>query len=312
MLSIIKKRNYFLSTGLAIIVLSIVALSFWGLKWGIDFTGGSLMEVRFKTERPAVGEIRESLTGLGLGSLTVQPIGEDGAILRFQETDEATHQKVLDELIKVAGGSLDKEKDQGGTNGPEIEELKFDAIGPAIGQELKAMSLYAIIFVLIAIILYIAYSFRKVSRPVSSWKFGLAAIFALFHDVMALLGVFAVLGRFYNIEVNTPFVAAVLTVLGYSVQDTIVVFDRIRENLPRSDDDFEGTVNTSVNQTLVRSVNTSMTVLLALSAVIVFGGSTIRDFALALSIGIFVGTYSSIFLASPMLVVFEKLSGKNR
>ena len=190
---------------------------------------------------------------------------------------------------------------------PNIEELRFDSVGPSIGQELKRKSLYAIITVLIAIVLYIAWAFRKVSKPVASWKYGMTAIIALFHDVMIVLGVFAVLGRFLDMEINTAFVAAILTVLGYSVNDTIVVFDRIRENLPRSDEDFESTVNISVNQTLRRSINTSLTTLLVLLSIFFFGGTTIRDFVLALSIGVFIGTYSSIFLASPVLVVWEKL-----
>jgi preprotein translocase subunit SecF len=133
----------------------------------------------------------------------------------------------------------------------------------------------------------------------------------MFHDVIITLGVFAFLGKYYNMEINAPFLAAILTVLGYSIHDTIVVFDRTRENLPKSDDDFAGTVNTSLNQTLGRSINTSMTSLLALSAIIVFGGESIRPFALALTIGIFIGTYSSIFVASPLLVYWEKWNNRS-
>jgi preprotein translocase subunit SecF len=153
---------------------------------------------------------------------------------------------------------------------------------------------------------YITYAFRKVSKPVASWKYGLAAILAMFHDAVITMGVFAVLGHYYGVEINTAFVAALLTVIGYSVHDTIVVFDRIRENLPKSDLDFEGTVNISLNQTLVRSLNTSLTVILVLLAIIIFGGASIRTFALALAIGIFIGTYSSIFVAPPLLVIWEK------
>ncbi len=163
------------------------------------------------------------------------------------------------------------------------------------------------IIVLAIIILYIALAFQKVSKPVASWKYGLSAIVALFHDILITLGIFSILGHFYGIEINIPFVAAILTVLGYSVNDTIVVFDRIRENLPKSELDFENTVNVSVNQTITRSINTSLTTLLVLLSILFWGGETIRDFVLALSIGVFIGTYSSIFLASPMLVVWEKL-----
>jgi len=162
------------------------------------------------------------------------------------------------------------------------------------------------------IIIYISAAFRKVSKPVASWKYGVAAIIALIHDILFSLGVFAVLGHFYGVEINTPFIAAILTVLGYSVSDTIIVFDRIRENLPKSHEDFENTVNRSVNQTLVRSINTSCSAILALLAVLLFGGTTIKDFALALIVGIFVGTYSSIFVASPVLVVWDNLTRRQK
>jgi preprotein translocase subunit SecF len=222
---------------------------------------------------------------------------EDGSfILRFQENSEEKHQAILSELNKIA-------EEGAGT----AEELRFDSIGPSIGKELKSKSFNAIIIVLIIIIAYIAFAFRKISRPVASWKYGMAAIVALAHDILITLGVFAVLGEYWGVEINTPFVAALLTILGYSINDTIVVFDRIRENLPRSEEDFEGTVNISVNQTLARSVNTSLTVLFVLFAILFWGGSTIRDFVLALTIGVFVGTYSSIFVASPVLVVWEKM-----
>jgi preprotein translocase subunit SecF len=187
-----------------------------------------------------------------------------------------------------------------------VEEIRYDSVGPSIGVELKRKAISAIFWVLIAIVIYISIAFSKVSKPVASWKFGLSALIAMFHDVIITVGVFAILGKYFGVEINTPFVAATLTVLGYSVHDTIVVFDRIRENLPKSDQDFIGTVNSSLNQTLIRSLNTSLTVLLTLIAIIIFGGASIRSFALALTIGIFIGTYSSIFVASPLLVVWEK------
>ncbi|NTU98432.1 protein translocase subunit SecF, partial [Candidatus Falkowbacteria bacterium] len=226
-----------------------------------------------------------------------QPVGNQDMILRFQDSTEEKHQAVLSSLDKLA---KTKSKDN------KVEETRFDSVGPSIGQELKQKSVNAIFFVLLAIVLYISWAFRKVSKPIASWKYGMAALIALSHDTIITLGVFSVLGKFYNVEINTPFVAAILTVIGYSVHDTIVVFDRIRENLPKSHSDFEGTVNVSLNQTLVRSVNTSVTVLLTLVAVTVFGGESIRTFALALTVGIAIGTYSSIFVASPILVVWEK------
>ena len=284
-----------------VVGLAIIAIIIWGLNFGIDFTGGSLLEVKFLQARPTVSEVQEKLTDLELGSLIVQPVGEDSMILRFQDTSEEKHQEILNRLNELVPNSNPSQE-----GNSEVEELRFDSVGPSIGQELKRKSIAAIIIVLIAIVLYIAWAFRKVSKPIASWKYGLTAVITLFHDVMIVVGVFAVLGKFAGMEINTAFVAAILTVLGYSVNDTIVVFDRIRENLPRSDEDFEGTVNISVNQTLRRSINTSITTLLVLLAVFFFGGPTIRDFVLALSIGVFIGTYSSIFLASPVLVVWER------
>ena len=290
MYKIIQKRKIWLTISGLLAATSVVFLALWGLNFGIDFTGGSLLEIRFLENRSEVSEVKNALNDLDLGSLLVQPVGENEMILRFQDTSEEKHQEVMARLANL-----------------EIEELQFNSVGPSIGQELKRKSLYAIITVLFAIVAYIAWAFRKVSKPVASWKYGLTAIVALFHDVMIVLGVFAFLGQFYNVEINAAFIAAILTVLGYSVNDTIVVFDRLRENLPKSDEDFEGTVNASVNQTITRSINTSVTTLLVLLAILFFGGSSIRDFVLALSIGVFIGTYSSIFLASPLLVVWEKL-----
>jgi len=292
---IIQKKNIWLAISGVLFVIFLAAMLAWGLKLGIDFTGGSLLEVSFKGSRPTVARVEAGLAELKLSSLIVQPAGEQDLQLKFQETSEEVHQSVLAKLNRLA----------------PAEELRFESVGPSIGQELKTKSLYAIFFVLVAVLIYISYVFRKVSKPVASWKYGLSAIIAMFHDAVITVGVFAVLGHVYGTEINTAFVAAVLTVLGYSVHDSIVVFDRIRENLPKSDLDFPGTVNMSLNQTLGRSINTSLTTLLVLTSIVLFGGATIRPFALALAIGIFIGTYSSIFFASPLLVVWEKL-GKSR
>lgn len=278
-------------------VVCLAALLTWGLKLGIDFTGGSLLEIKFIGSRPTVNQTETGLADLRLSSLIVQPVGEQNMMLKFQETTEEIHQAILDKLNELV-----KKDNQNNL----IEEQRFESVGPSIGEELKIKSLWAIFFVLLAMLAYITYVFRKISRPVASWKYALSAIIALFHDAVITVGIFAILGRFYNIEINIAFVAAVLTVIGYSVHDSIVVFDRIRENLPKSDFDFENTVNVSLNQTLIRSINTSMTVLFVLVSIIIFGGANIRTFVLALAIGIFIGTYSSIFVASPILVVWEK------
>jgi len=294
---IIQKRKFFLSFSTLAVVASILALFFWGLNFGIDFTGGSLLEVQYQNYQPSITEIQDSLKSADLHNLIVQPTN-DSMIIRFKENTEVSHQLALKQLQ-----SLIKDKKDA-----SFKELQFDSVGPSIGQELKSKSFNATAIVFVMIIIYIAIAFRKVSKPIASWKYGVAAIIALIHDILFILGVFSVLGHFYGIEVNTPFIAAILTVLGYSVSDTIIVFDRIRENLPKSQEDFENTVNRSVNQTLVRSINTSVSSTLALIAILLFGGDTIKDFALALVVGIFVGTYSSIFIASPVLVVWDKLT----
>ncbi|MFA6551761.1 MAG: protein translocase subunit SecF [Patescibacteria group bacterium] len=300
---IIQKRKIWLTISITLFVAAILALFVWGFKYGIDFTGGSLLEVNFPDNPPAISEVQTSLSGLELGSLAVQPVGERGLILRFQEASEEKHQAIVAKLNSMI---VTDKKEQ------TVEELRFESVGPSIGKELKRKSIYATFFVLLGILTYITYAFRKVSKPVASWKYGSAAIIAMFHDAIITMGVFAILGKFYGMEINTAFVAAILTVIGYSVHDTIVVFDRIRENLPRSSEDFEGTVNIGLNQTLVRSVNTSLTVILVLLSIIIFGGASIRGFALALAIGIFFGTYSSIFVAPPLLVIWEGWKKKSK
>lgn len=299
---IIQKRHIYLSISGLLVIAAIAALIAFGLNFGVDFKGGSLLEGKFTSEQqPSIVEIQDSLADININNLTVQP-SEDGTyILRFKDTEESVHQAVVSQLSDLAAGFEE---------GAYFQELRLDLVGPSIGKELKSKSFNASVLVLIMIILYISYAFRKVSKPIASWKYGVAAIIALAHDVIITLGAFAALGYFFHIEINTPFIAAILTVLGYSVSDTIVVFDRIRENLPKSNEDFEHTINTSVNQTISRSINTSVSAMLALLALLLFGGSTIFDFALALLIGIFIGTYSSIFIASPILVVWHKLMQK--
>ncbi len=291
--NIIKHRSIWLGISMALVVVAVIALFSWGLKFGIDFSGGSLLEVKFANGQPSVASVQNQLAEVSISSLIVQPT-EDSFILRFKESDEDSHQIVKEKLAQLPEASSG------------LEEVRFEAIGPSIGQELRSKSFWLMFFVLLVIIIYIAFAFKKVSKPVASWKYGLIAIIALFHDVLITLGVFAVLGRFYGIEINTTFVVAILTVLGYSVNDTIVVFDRTRENLPKSTDNFATTVNDSVNQTLVRSLSTSFTTILVLLAVFFLGGDSVSDFVLALIIGIFFGSYSSVFVTSPLLVVWEK------
>ncbi len=287
----IKKRKIFFIFSGTLLLISVVSLSFWGLNFGIDFTGGSLLEIKFSQERPAITKIKEALKEERLNSLIVQPSGEDSYILRFQEIEETVHNQVIAKLY-----TLDK----------NLEEKRFDAVGPVIGEELKRRTFWAIILSLLAIISYIGWAFRKVSWPIASWKYGLIAVIALFHDIIIVLGLFSILGHFAHIEVGVPFVAALMTILGYSVNDTIVIFDRIRENLIKAHKEhFEDIIQHSVKQSYVRSINTSLTTLAVLISIFFFGGETIRDFIMALIAGIFFGTYSSLFIASPLLVVWE-------
>lgn len=291
---IIKYKKLWLLISVGMVAVSIASLLIWGLKWGLDFTGGSLLEVKFAGGQPTVAEVQKSLNGAGVNSLVVQPTGTGSVILRFQETSQEKHLAVTESLKKL---SIAKDG---------MTEIRFESIGSSIGEELRSKAFWLMILVLIIIILYISVAFNKVSKPVVSWKYGLIAVIALFHDVLITTGIFSILGHFMGVEVNTTFVVALLTVLGYSVHDTIVVFDRTRENLPKSHDSFAETVNHSLNQTFVRSVNTTLTVLLSLLAVLLFGGSSVRDFVLALMIGVFCGAYSSLFVASPLLVYFEQ------
>jgi preprotein translocase subunit SecF len=313
MYKIIPLRKIWLSFSALLVVLSIIAISVWGLNFGLDFTGGSLLELRIHNQETNVTEIKEALKPLELSSLVVQPTENDTVLLRFQDSREDIHKEVIGALESSYGISDNNSVEGEDLSGQaSIEELRFDTVGPSIGEELKGKSINAMILVLIIIVIYISLVFKKVSKPVASWKYGIVAIIALFHDVIITLGVFAVLGKFMNLEINTPFVAAMLTVLGYSINDTIIVFDRIRENLTKQLDNFTNTINISVNQTVSRSINTSVTTLLVLLSILFLGGDSIKEFILALAIGVFIGTYSSIFLASPLLVVWNNFMNKNK
>ena len=289
-------KLWFILSG-TLVVLSIVAIALWGLKLGIDFTGGSLMRLEFDGAPLSKAGVEAVFNeNPDFGSVTVKPVGTDAFILEFQNVDETRHQEILGKLNEKA----QNEKQS------QVVESEFETIGPSVGKELREKSFTTIAFVLIAIILYIGWAFRQVSTDLNKYeslRYGLIAIVALVHDILITLGVFAVLGHFNSVYVDTFFIAALLTILGYSVNDTIVIFDRIRENvLRKGSTDFPKVVNQSLNETLGRSINTSFTTLLVLFAVLLFGGDSIFYFILALIIGIISGTYSSLFLASPLLV----------
>jgi len=350
MLKIIQKRKIFLVLSAIIVGLSLIGFFAYGLNYGIDFTGGSLLELEFKGQRPSNDVINDSLAGFELGTTNIQPTGDQGIILRFKDIDEAMHQKILQKIDSIGNENSEEVEllddknitgedvgiqpmavteitEEAGTSTEEsvaeeniaeksvqignIEEIRFESVGPSIGKELKIKTFWSILVALIAIVIYMAWAFKKVSKLISSWKYGICAIFALFHDIMVVVGVFIVLGRF-GVEVNTPFVAALLTILGYSVNDTIVIFDRVRENLPKVAGTFEEIVNVSINESLTRSLNTSITTFVALLAIYLFGGATIHNFILALLIGVATGTYSSIFIASPILVEWQLRNNRKK
>lgn len=290
-LNVVRYRRVWYTISALSIILSLASLLVWGLKQGIDFTGGSLLSVRFD-HRPSSVEVERTVTDahLDLGAIVIQPVGGEDLQFRTRTLTQEEHQQVVSALQKKYGA---------------VQELRFDAIGPTVGEELRQKSIQGLVIVLIAIMLYVAYVFRKVSAPVQSWKYGLMTIFTAFHDVIVPLGVFSILGHFYGVEVGTAFIAAILTILGYSITDTIVVMDRIRENLQKRSGVFSDIVEVSVEQTYLRSLNTSLATLLTLAAIFFFGGSSLHDFTLTLIIGIAVGTYSSIFIASPLLVSWD-------
>jgi preprotein translocase subunit SecF len=285
---------YYIFSGI-LIAGAITSLVLFGLKFGIEFSGGSNMELEFSEQRPSNEEISQALSQFNLGEIIIQPTGEKGAFLKFSGVDETVHQQIVQKINELS----------------KAEEKSFQYIGPSIGQELKNKTEIAVALALLAITIYIAFAFRKVSRPVSSWKYGVTSLIALSHDILIPLGVFSVLGKLYNVEITIPIIAALLTVLGFSVHDTIIIFDRIRENiLRRGMGEFGENVDRSLNQTLGRSIGTVFTTLLALFSIFFFGGETLRYFSLALIVGIVCGAYSSIFIAAPLLVTWLNWSQK--
>lgn len=279
---------------------SLVALFVWGLKPGIDFSGGSLIEISYNEgQRPQISDVISSLESIDPAA-SVRVSGNNDFIIRMKDVSQVEKAAVMSAL------SL---------NGAASTTVKaFDSIGPVLGEEALRKAYISILLVIIGIVLFITLAFRKVSEPVSSWKYGLTAIIALIHDVVIPAGVFSVLGHYAGYEVDTLFVTALLVVLGFSVHDTIVVFDRVRENLKNSSSikPFDEVVGESISQTFTRSINTSMTTLIALVVLYLLGGSSTEHFTLVLIIGIAVGTYSSIFIGSPLLVTLEKWQSRKK
>lgn len=299
MLDIIGKKNWYFLFSFLIIVPGIISLALWGLRLSIDFTGGSRMTLLFPTavNEQTVSEVKEVFAKENIEVVMLQK-SDERLIIRTKPLAEKEDARLLAALEK---------------NVENFKQEEFETIGPVVGQETTVNAFNAMVLASIMIVFYIAWSFRGVRKPASSWRFGVCAIIALVHDVLLLLGVFSLLGHFYHVEVDSLFVTAVLTVIGFSVHDTIVVFDRIRENLRRTvDTPFPQVVNDSILQTLVRSLNTSLTTMLVLFTMLVFGGESIRWFVAALLIGIASGTYSSIFNASALLVAWQEWAGRKK
>lgn len=293
---IIKNRMLFFAITGAVMMASLASVAVFGLRLGTDFTGGSLVQVTYQ-ERPAPDVLEASLTSAGFRGYSLRAANENDYILRAG-TLTADQRMQLPQILSI-----------GGSYPATISQLT--EVGPTVGRELRTKALMAIVLVLLCILLFIAFAFRKVSTPVSSWVYGTIALVALLHDVIVPMGFYALLGHFTGAQVDTLFVTAILTVLGFSIHDTIVVFDRTRENLRINQErhkreDFADTTGRSLEQTFVRSINTSLTVLITLLFLYILGPASTRDFALTLLVGIIAGTYSSIFLATPLLVVWER------
>lgn len=295
---IVNNRKFFFFLSAVLVVGSIVAMLVYGLKLGIDFKGGSLLEVSYVNTRPDIETIKTSLNGLGLGSYVLTPSGDHNYVLKTRDLNPTEKTVVMSAFQKDVSNYA--------------KEEQFNSIGPVVGNQLKTKAMTAIVVVIICIVLFITFAFRKVSQPVASWKYGLATIIALAHDVIIPTGVFVTWIHFHGGEIDLLFVTALLAILGYSVHDTIVVFDRVRENLKfgNNKETFIETVGKSVTQTFGRSINTSLTIFLSLVALYFIGGEATKDFAFVLLVGVLAGTYSSIFVASPLLVTLEKMQKK--
>ncbi len=295
-----KYKFLFFAISLLVLIPGLVSLFIYKLKPSIDFTGGTLLEIQIT--KPFGEMSNEKILSIvrneKIEISSVQSTNDNSYLLRTKAIDKDQNEKLKTALGKELG---------------EINEKRFETVGPTVGEELTRKAVLAVIVASGAIVAYIAWSFRRVPKPYQSWKFGASAVIALLHDALLVLGVFSILGHFFHVEIDSLFVTAMLTVIGFSVHDTIVVFDRVRENLPKMPkSSFEEVVDFSIAETLVRSLNTSLTVTLTLVALLLFGGETIRWFVVALLVGIISGTYSSIFNASPLLVLWEQVKPKKK
>ncbi|MDD5731651.1 MAG: protein translocase subunit SecF [Patescibacteria group bacterium] len=292
MIRIIEKwKVWFIISGL-ILIPGIISLFLFKLNFGIDFAGGTLIEMQFPAQQQVqVEKIREVFDSEGLKNIQVSMTSANSFLARTHFIDNEKYKQLRADFNSKIG---------------ESKELRFETVGPTVSRDLTTKAIEALILASIMIILYIAWAFRSVPKPLSSWKFGVSAVIALAHDLLTVIGIFSILGHFLHVEIDTLFITALLTVLGFSVHDTIVVFDRIRENLKTTSGDLTYIANKSINETMSRSITTSATVLFTLLALLLFGGASIFWFVFALVVGIIIGTYSSIFVASVVMVLWHR------
>ena len=282
-------KNILAFISIFFVVGSLASLLLFGLRFGIDFAGGTILEAEYKESRPPMEEISKSLQDAGIGAFVVQPLGEKGIVVRLKEIPQETHALILEKL------------------GDQAQENRFETIGPVIGKELRSKTVWFTILSLLLIVGYIALAFRRTVEYMRPWQWSVSSLIALSHNLLIPLGGLAILGKFQGVEVDIPIVVALLTVVGYSINDTIVVFDRIRENLVRHRGiDFEDTVQRSIRETFARSFNTGSCTILVLLAIVFFGGETLRLFSLILIIGIVAGTYASLFFAPWVLKMLRR------
>jgi preprotein translocase subunit SecF len=294
---IIKYKKVFVLISVCLVAVSIALISIFGIPLGIDFKGGAMMQVSYDGTRPEIALVEQLVQESNVGPALIQPTGTNSYTIKTRDLSEVERVGLLSSLSV--------------SNSVVVHQDSYTSIGPTVGKDLANKALLAIVLVSLAIIVFITFAFRGVNKPVSSWKYGLAAVITLIHDIIIPVGVFAVVAKESGAEVDTLFVVALLTVLGLSISDTIVVFDRVRENLKfKKYSTFSETVGKSIEQAYVRSIATSLTVLMVLVALAIWGPVTTRIFAMMLAAGMFFGTYSSIFLASPLLVYFEKWQNK--
>lgn len=294
MSNLMSKKWWFFFLSLLVIIPGVISLGVYGLKLSIDFTGGTLLEYQFNKpidKSAVVGQFNKN----GIAVSSIVPAGPTTYMIRTKPLDQ--------KQITASKNSLQQQFGK-------ITDIQTESVGPVIGAETTNNAFIAIILASVMIVIYLGLAFRKVPKPASSWRFGITAVAALLHDVLVVVGVFSILGHFLGVEVDVLFVTALLTIIGFSVHDTIVVFDRIRENLPKYlSKNFQEVANISIAQTLSRSFNTSMTVVFVLLALLLFGGETIRWFVVALLVGVISGTYSSIFNATALLTLWEEHLG---